>query len=567
MANTKGAVHISVKLDGTEVPDGQWQTFTIDRDLNQPDMAMVVITNTDHSYSQKCAPGQLVEIVMQSGEKLFQGEIVGLEPIYKGQGESKIVLRCFNKMHNLLRGRSSKTYNEKNDKQIITEVLGKYGLTIDWKGPELKHKVVYQHNQTDLEFVRTRAARLGCNIWCVDKKVFVKRPELDKDSGVLYSVSKGIDGAEQIRSFMPRMSSAPVVKKVTVKGWNEETKELIVGEATVDSSKLGSSQSSAASEGQGKSETFTVDQPIRSVEEAKELAKARLIELSLGYMTGELEVLGTGKIEPGIVIEIIINDQAEDKFNGKYFVAGVSHRFVADKNSGDGGFITTARLQRDAQSAAGKAKPPAPPAASPNTPAGASPVPSPEIVSPSNPLDGGVPGGGPPGLTPEIQTPGMTPPIVPPNAPTGLDDLRKTAEEVNAKAKEAQAELDKAKAELQGKLDEVTKELDKGQAEIDKVQNQIPNIPGIDKPNVNLRDISGANDAQNALNSAPTVPTVPAVPGDGDINKMASDKASEVATEKLGNVASDAAKSAGVPDAKVDTNVKVDVDLIGKKVP
>ena len=165
-------------------------------------------------------------------------------------------------------------------------------------------------------------------------------------------MGRGISDAEQIRSFLPRLSSAPVVKKVTVRGWDEEKKELIVGEASPEGSKLGSSQSNAASEDHGQAETFTVDQPIRSVEEAKALAKARLVELSLGYMTGELEVLGSGKLEPGIVLKVVINSESEDKFNGKYFVAGVSHRFTPDADDGDGGFVSTVRLQRDAQSAA-----------------------------------------------------------------------------------------------------------------------------------------------------------------------------------------------------------------------
>jgi phage protein D len=314
-------------------------------------MATIVLTNTDHSYTKKCKPGQAVEIALKSGEKLFQGEVVGLEPIYKGKGESKIVLRCFNKLHRLLRGRASDSFVKKSDKEIISQVLTKHGLTIDWKGPEIKHEVVQQHNQTDIEFIRLRAARLGLYLLCTDTKVAVKRPELDLDSGIKFSIGQGISSAEQIRNFMPRMSSAPIVKKVTVRGWDEEKKEPIVGEATPEGSKLGSSQSNSAAESHGQAETFVVDQPIRSVEEAKELAKGRLIELSLGYITGELEVVGNGKVVPGSVIKVIVNSESEDKFNGKYFVAGVSHRFVPDSHDEDGGFVSTFRLQRDAQSA------------------------------------------------------------------------------------------------------------------------------------------------------------------------------------------------------------------------
>jgi uncharacterized protein len=350
VVDEKSVAHISVVL-GTAVPDGQWLSLSVDRDLDQPDMATVVVTNTDHSYSKKCQPGQKFEIEIKGGEKLFQGEIVGIEPVYQGKGKHTLVVRGFNKLHLLLRGRASKTYNKKNDKQIISEVLSKHGLSLEWEGPEITHDVVYQHNQTDLEFVRLRAARLGLRLSCVDTKVTARRPKLDQAPDAKYSVDKGVEGAEQLRSFMPRLSSAPVVKKVTVKGWDEEKKKLITGEAVPEGSKLGSSQSDKAADTHGKAETFTVDQPIRSIEEAKELAKGRLIELSLSYMSGELEVLGNGKIEPGKIVQVTVNKE-DDKFNGKYFVTGVSHRFTPDSHGTDGGFVTTARLQRDAQGAA-----------------------------------------------------------------------------------------------------------------------------------------------------------------------------------------------------------------------
>lgn len=78
------------------------------------------------------------------------------------------------------------------------------GLSPEWKGPEIsRDKHVYQHNQSDLEFARQRAARLGCFIWMADGKLMVKRPELDKDSGIEFRLNATDDESEHaMASFM-----------------------------------------------------------------------------------------------------------------------------------------------------------------------------------------------------------------------------------------------------------------------------------------------------------------------------------------------------------------------------
>lgn len=349
-ANNRGAVHFNIVVDGQELPDGHWLSFSIDRDLNQPDMAVVVLNNNDNIYSEKCQPGQTVEIsVPNASQKLFVGEVVGLEPVYKARNASRLILRCFNRMHRLLRGRVSRTYNELTDRAIVQKVCSERQLTLEWDGPEIAHKVVYQHNQTDLEFVRMRAARLGMNIWCVDRTLFVKRPKLDVESAVKYSLLQGVAEAQQLRMFLPKLTSAPVVKKVTVVGWDEEKKQRIIGEASSEPSKLGGAPAADAAGELGEADTFTVDHPIRSAEEAKELAKGRLLELSLAYMTAELEVLGNGEMALSSVLSVTVNPNAKDKFNGKYFVTGITHRFTSQSDGGDGGFVTTARLARNAE--------------------------------------------------------------------------------------------------------------------------------------------------------------------------------------------------------------------------
>jgi hypothetical protein len=141
-----------------------------------------------------------------------------------------------------------------------------------------------------------------------------------------------------------------VINKVTCKGWNPETKELITGEATVQSSKLGSQTSVAGSGSLGNEETFTVDHPIWSAEEAKALAKARLQDAALSYITGEAEVAGNPVFDLGKVVKVVANAmKGDDPFNGNYYLMGVTHRHIAAKAKEGGGYVTILRFARDAQ--------------------------------------------------------------------------------------------------------------------------------------------------------------------------------------------------------------------------
>ena len=347
MASSVGSPNVDILIDGKEVSDNHFLSHTIDCDMFQPDMASIVLANQGDVYSGK-AVGSTVEIKVKEGS-IFKGEIVGLEPVYKGGEKAKILIRALNGFHKMVRKRKSVTFTDKNDQQILNQVAGGSGLKLEWQHDKsITYKHVYQHNQTDMEFVRARAARMGCHVWCVGDTLHVKQPDLQ--SGPIAELK--VDGEStdaELRSFSPRLNSSGVVNKVTVKGWNPETKELISGDASVTGSKLGGKTSSAGAGSHGGEETFTVDHPIWSKEEAVALAKAKLQDASLSYITGEAEVRGSGTFQLGKVVSVVANLQkADDPFNGKYYIMGITHRHVASKGK-DGGYVTILRFARDAQ--------------------------------------------------------------------------------------------------------------------------------------------------------------------------------------------------------------------------
>jgi len=357
MPASAAAPNYAIKI--TDHDDDELKTdlmsFIVERDMFQPDMASIVLSNEGGKYSATKPTAEVeIRIGDEPGTVVYKGEVIGVEPIYRGGEKQRILLRCMNKFHRLLRQRKSVTFTDKTDQQILNQIVSTAGLSLDWKHEKsIPYKHVYQHNQTDMEFLRTRAARMGCHVWCVDKTVYVKQPDLQQGPAVKLNTSKpvGEQGESTIKSFTPRLSTANIVKKVTVRGWNPETKELIVGECSAQNSKLGPTNAVAASGELGKEETFTVDHPIWSQEEAAALAKARLVDLSLTFITGECELTIDPARQLGEVVSITVNEDetaSTDPFNGRYYVMGITHRFVLNK-PGDGGYTTTLRVARDAQ--------------------------------------------------------------------------------------------------------------------------------------------------------------------------------------------------------------------------
>jgi hypothetical protein len=342
------APSVQVKIK-EPVTNAEFISVVIERDMYQPDMAAITLSNKNDIFSGKYQVGDPCEVTFGgSGPPVFIGEIVGFEGLYKGGETTRLTIRAMNRMHRLLRKRESITYKEMNDQEMITKALEGSELSLEFQHEKaITYPLVYRHNLTALEFIRMRAARIGCSVWCVDKTLYVKEPDFSQVGPVKLSADK--DG--NLRTFTPRLNSSTVTKKVTVNGWDPEKKELITGTATQTKSSLNSKDCCEAADKLKTEETFTVDLPITTKEEADVLAKARLRDLNMQYLTGEAEMNGSHEVEMGTVCEVTANAQdPKDPFNGKYYIVGITQRHTLPKSK-EGGQATVLKLARDGEGA------------------------------------------------------------------------------------------------------------------------------------------------------------------------------------------------------------------------
>ncbi len=345
------ATHIdcTVKLGKNQITGDEVHDVLVEADLDQPDHAVVTLSNLSTKYSETVNEGDEIEIKLgfvdgKDQGSVFKGEVTGIEPMFDSRMPARVLIRGLNQLHRLTRGKKSVAYKKVSDKDILDKICQTYGLTAKYgdSAPQTKYEHVYQNNMTDLEFVRTRAARVGCEVFVVDKELHFRK-RVDADSGI--QLVFGAPGGGALERFLPRLSTANQVSEVRVLGWDPDQKKEIVGVAKPGGSKLGDKSGSAVADAKHKNVLHVqVEAPVSSKEEADNIAKSILADRLMSFITGEGVCRGNPELKPGIIVTIGVNDK---RFNGKYYVTAVRHRYVHAGQSG--GYRTEFKVRRDAK--------------------------------------------------------------------------------------------------------------------------------------------------------------------------------------------------------------------------
>ena len=340
--------------------------LVITSELDHPDMCAITLSKVGaeaHSPKIKATDSFTVKLGHENDDMdfAFVGELTGIEPVFSNTGKAggNVVIRGLTALHALSRGKRTCAYAKDDgvtDKDILDQVLQRNSalkLTADYgkEEPKIKYPHVYQHNQTDLEFIRHRASRTGRHVLVRDKKLLFHELDLTP-SGlrlVLNLPRQTTDKGNRkiaLERFAPSVSTASQVTQVQVRCFNPETRKELVGIAPAQSS---GSQSFAAKDGKSAisekypdSVVVRTDIPFSSKEEGNAIAASILKERKLSYVQAAGSVPGDPRLKPGIVVEMLTGNPRCD---GKYFLTWVRHSY---RSAGeDARFMTDFRAKRD----------------------------------------------------------------------------------------------------------------------------------------------------------------------------------------------------------------------------
>ncbi|TAK74771.1 MAG: phage late control D family protein [Aquabacterium sp.] len=276
------------------------------------------------------AEGNPIEVEMGYRDRtslLFSGEIVGLEPEFAEGRPPTLALRCYDWRHRLARLRRTHTYLESKDSDIAARIAREAGMRADVEDSGVVLPYVLQHNQTDYEFLRQRAQRIGWEVLARARDLVFRPRRVDADATVV------LRRESELLDFRPRLSTMGLAGSLELKGWSPQDKrELSARAGSGDEPALMAGSAlgvSAAARAFPRNGSTVVDEPVHGQEEAGQLARAAARGMGLGYIRAEGLCIGEPLLRAGINVRV---DGLGRRFSGLYYVNSAEHRF--DTRSG-----------------------------------------------------------------------------------------------------------------------------------------------------------------------------------------------------------------------------------------
>ena len=337
---------IHLKIDGRNIPEEMSDSLIsveVDQSLHFPDMFSIHLRDDldagrdalKWADSDDFALGKSVEIAIETDEDpdlfeaeretLIKGEITSVEPEFWGEGVPTLLVRGYDKSHRLHRGTHIRSFVQKSDSDIASDIAGECGLQPQVDSSGEVHQHVLQDNQTNMEFLQERARRIGYFVYVRDGKLHFRRtPQVTFSAG-----EKELRWGRDLRDFQIRLTAVEQVSGVNVRGWDPKQKEAITSQKADarDTPKVGerSSGAKAAERAFGRSEGFVTDRPLTTSKEADYLAQSVCDETGNSFIQAEGTCRqGSPRVAAGAWIKL---SDIGKRFSGRYLVTRAIHRY------------------------------------------------------------------------------------------------------------------------------------------------------------------------------------------------------------------------------------------------
>lgn len=314
--------------------------ISVEESLHLPAMFTLIIRNdfylgrsedTTWKHHSKFAIGETIKIGFTSSTTedpnfstedtgyVIDGEITAIETEFNEKSQAPIIIRGYDISHRLHRGRYNRSFQNVTDSDIVNQVIGEVGISSGTvTSTSIVHEYAFQENQTNMEFLRERAARMGFELYVQDGKLNFRQPTKDQELSLKW--------LEDIHSFRVRVSSAEQVSSVEVRGWDYTNKQAIVSTAsseTLLTSNASGKGSAASKKFSTNPKMIVVDQPVFSSKEAQKIAQSLCNELGGEFINADASGEGNPKIRPGKVVKLTNMGH----YSGNYYITETHHLF------------------------------------------------------------------------------------------------------------------------------------------------------------------------------------------------------------------------------------------------
>lgn len=298
--------------------------------------------------------------------RMLTGEITTMTPSFPASGGSTLGVRGLNLLHRFRLKQETKPFFNKTDTDVALYLIGKIDEELRKQFPRMKLKIdeadvrnnrarekdpvpfLVIHNQFAIVFLMERARRIGYDL-TIKEMPTGSSGEVIFGFGPTSAVRRAtykLEWGKTLISIQPTLRVADQVSKVTVRGWNPNSKRPIEKSATrTDLEREGvvSPRDLDLAE-PGLAQEISVDRPVATEREAKELATMILRQKASELVVAKGKTIGLPDLRAGAKVQIL---GLGTRFSGpedkpfEYVVTDTNHVF------GDGGYTTdfTARME------------------------------------------------------------------------------------------------------------------------------------------------------------------------------------------------------------------------------
>ncbi|MBS9423161.1 phage baseplate assembly protein V [Photorhabdus caribbeanensis] len=284
--------------------------------------ANAIFTAETQAELTSCRPNQEIIVQMQK-TVLFKGIIVRQALKFKGQ-DSLITLTAKHPLQKLTDGFHSQLFSQQSDETIIKKLFSQAGIAVTIKqAPQLKieHEQMVQFRCNDWRFLKSRLA--ATNTWLLpgNETVTLATPESLNQSTVHTIKQRGSDQDIVLFEADLRFDNQHSPKTVSIQSWDIAQQKLSQAPQAKNSG-LGSDQlapdSLATLTDQEWQWVFSYPQDN---EQAKHLAQGMMNNLRSDNVSGNFEVIGDNRYQPGDLLALTGFGQGMD---GQGIITGVS---------------------------------------------------------------------------------------------------------------------------------------------------------------------------------------------------------------------------------------------------
>lgn len=336
----------SIKIGGVEQPELKNAVISLDvnDDLENPSMFTLNLHEGLNIETQEFSwldnklldPGRCADVELSLGyasraekskEPVIIGKIIALNPSFPSTGIPTLSVQGYD--HSFLLQKSvvkrARTFeNERDYGDVAKKIASEHGLAHGDIDSTVRPctQMTQSSSESDYTFLKSLAGRIGYEFFVRNKKLYFRKPrDLEKEVMTLR-------WGKELTSFSPRLSTAGVVSKVTVRGHNQsDPSRPITGVATLKDIGFKEPRAVSAAESvknclKKEVETSEHNIPVCNEEDAKALAKSLLMRANNSLIEGSFECIGIPGLRPGTNVRI---EGVGNRFSGKYYIKSVRH--------------------------------------------------------------------------------------------------------------------------------------------------------------------------------------------------------------------------------------------------